>query len=273
MAYACVINNLWGDSRSRASYNLGGFRWSRIHVSPPMYATTNAVRVAAVLNSASSSSGIGVIWENHTNAQSRLVSFIPEADRPHISSSPGAFLGYFWMRWKATVIPTFRDANTVFPGNLQSITSPLTDFHYEVRGLDIEYYVPLGIGSGGRRKTVDINFTNPVRFRRISEFNTGISAIGFSDFRINPLNVMETAMPEIVCIDLDDDTRTTVTVTTLPTPTPGAITVTVIDGDPPERTNSNAAHYVQTTTPTDTEVGDLWFNPSNNQLRIYTEDD
>ena len=251
--YACAINNLHGVSD----------RDGQLYISRPRF-DSRGIYLSYLRNSRSANYTHS--FTNPRAASNRIAGFI---------TTPNSTVTTF--NAIGQVVATLQDGSTIRHGGggslfLNNVVSPVTDYYYTITGIIIQYRISILDGVHNEYTNARINFTNPIRFRTVSEFNTAITAAGFSEFTVTGTSI-ENATPEIICEPYPSGTVTSITVTTLPSPTTGMTTVTIIDGDPPERTNSNAAHYVQTTIPTDTEVGDLWFNPSNNQLHIYTEDD
>lgn len=133
------------------------------------------------------------------------------------------------------------------PASLGSLGSITFNYGYELSGFTAS-------------SSVTIQSDSPIR--TVTDIKNVIHAAGGTDLVLSPDIVAAT--PQIVYVDVDDsDNDQTITVEVTDT---SSYTVTVLDGDPPYLAN------VSDTEPTPRGVGDIWFNPSNGKLSVYTED-
>jgi len=170
---------------------------------------------------------------------------------------------------RSNILPTITYANgSTYTHNINSyislgnLNSPITDYQYRFTGLQITYYVP-PISGFLQRRVLNV-YSSAFNFRTLTEFNAGMSAIGLPEFQVTlPDTVYE---PSIVCLQ-QGSTTTTARLTPISAPVrpDGGLRVTIVDGDPPY-----LAH-VSATEPTHRGIGDMWFNPSNGNLSVYTE--
>ena len=132
----------------------------------------------------------------------------------------------------------------------RSYTAPITDYYFS--SYEFLYtYMQNGIPIRGR-------LTLTGQMRTINDIRNGLIAAGAN---ASLLPAAPNNPRSITCVDTTTNVPSTINLVT----TPDTVNVTIFDGDPPYLAN------VSTTEPATRGVGDIWFNPSNGQLSVYTE--
>lgn len=264
--YVCEFDNLFG-------INTSGFR--RPTVDNYIYFDGSETFYWYIPNYSSSSFWLGSRSTFHRSIETITghsnVDLVQIADLNYTDPSPGYVRA--WVYGDADAVTGVRpaerlkythdsqnDANAVFYdfqptgytiGNPNSPTGVRLSMRYSHRIHGFTLYADIVITG-----TTD----QPWMPTTITEIFQAFTNAGLNFSNTSYLNYNN--QPVMRCVNIDLNTATTINITRVLTSTP--IRLSVVDGDPPFIAN------VSTTEPTGRAIGDLWFNPNNGNLSVYT---
>ena len=271
MAYRCRIDNFFGINNVDvvAASNLNGT--GTIYNNSP----AQGIRTNWVQTPTDRSNG-DYLWPAGWSTPQTFGNLL-ENNLRILTSNPTLDVESANVQGRFTLTVVFQDGSTASRLNNAEYVSPITDYYYTPpASIVINYRVNRsGFGLAGFSHTINIQNNTAIQIRTVTEYNTFFDSIGLPSFEITGFTANNSyggsitpATPTIVCIDTSGTTSaTTSTAVVSPSMTYSVVNM-IVDNSP-----DLVFNQVSTTEPTERGIGDGWFNPDNNQLHIYTEDD